>query len=170
MKVSDILIGATVLSGLYLVFRMNGSKPSSAQLDRVYAMAMSPNMQKPSELEWASATLRSNGRVGQADAVDMKATAIKASPTPVVAPPGFVTGHTYTGRIQLSGIEATFASAGAVESAVRDQIGLPVKAENIGSGAWLITGVWTIQPMPYPLPLPDKVKWIRDDTTGEVTT
>lgn len=171
MKLSDIIVGTIVVSGLYLVWQMNGSRTSSAELDRVYALAMNSTMQSVPELQWASALLRSHGRVGQADAIDTKITAIKAAPAASSVPTaGFQTGHHYTGRVQLSRLEALFAGSSDVKSAADKAIGMPVAVQSLGSGAYLISGVWTGAPMPYPVPLPDRVVWIRDDTTGEQIT
>ncbi len=157
------LLVATLLGGL-LVWKHG---PSSAELDRVYSLAMSPTMLSIPELQWASALLRSHGRVGQADAVDIKWQALRAAPAAARVPMGFVTGHHYTGRVQLSGLEALFAGTSDVEKGAREAIGMPVQVESLGSGAYLISGTWTGLPMPYPAPLPERVVWIRDDTTGE---
>ena len=63
---------APVLAGLLVLTLMGGllalkHGPSSTELDRVYTLAMSPTMQSVPELQWASALLRSHGRLGQAD-------------------------------------------------------------------------------------------------------
>jgi hypothetical protein len=163
---SLIVLGLAALGGA--AFLKSQNTPTSGELDRVYQLAMSPTMQSVAELQWASALLRSHGRSGQADLVDMKWQAIKASPVPVSVPAGFVTGHHYTGRVQLSGLEAAFASTSDVAKGVQEAIGMPVTVESLGSGAYLVSGVWTGAPAPYPVPLPDHVQWIRDDTTGEV--
>jgi hypothetical protein len=163
-----ILVGllvAGLLGGLYLA----KSKPSEAELDRTYALAMSPTMQNVGELQWASALLRTHGRAPQADMVDLKIGALKQR-TVVTAPPqvGFQTGHHYTGRVQLSGLEAVFAGVSDVQNGATTAIGMPVTVESLGSGAYLVSGTWTGPAAPYPTPLPDRVQWIRDDTTGEV--
>ena len=98
----------------------------------------------------------------------MKWQALRAAPTAVRAPTGFMQGHHYTGRVQLTGLEALFAGTSDVEKAAREAIGMPVTVESLGSGAYLVSGTWTGAPMPYPVPLPDRVQWIRDDTTGEI--
>lgn len=164
---------APVLAGLLVAALVGGllflkRGPSEAELDRVYALAMSPTMQSPGELAWASALLRSHGRIGQADLVDMKVQAIRASPVPVALPAGFVPGHRYSARVQLSGLEAALAGSSDVAKGAQDAIGMPVTVESLGSGAYLISGTWSGVPTPYPVPLPDRVQWIRDDTTGEV--
>ena len=162
------LLVATLLGGLLVV--KHG--PTSAELDRVYTLAMSPTMQSVAELQWASALLRSHGRSGQADMVDMKWQAVKARAPALAASSvpaaGFLTGHHYTGRAQLSWLENLVVGTSDIARGVEKATGVPVTVESLGSGAYLVSGVWTNAPTPYPVPLPDRVVWIRDDTTGEI--
>jgi hypothetical protein len=160
---AGLLVAALV--GVLLVLKRG---PSETELDRVYRLAMSGTMQSPGELAWASALLRAHGRVGQANMVDLKVAAIRAAPVPVSLPAGFVPGHHYSGRVQLSGLEAAFAGVSDASRGVEQAIGMPVQVESLGSGAYLVSGIWSGVATPYPVPLPDRVEWIRDDTTGEV--
>jgi hypothetical protein len=164
-----MVLGLAALGGAAFIKSQN--KPTETELVRVYALAMSPTMVNVGELEWASALLRSRGWVGQADMVDMKIQALRAAPVRPTAPgPGLIPGHHYTAKIQLTGLEAAFGGSSDVKAGVEKAIGMPVEVESLGSGAYLASGTWSGLAMPYPVPLPDRVQWIRDDTSGEVIT
>lgn len=72
-----ILLGASAL--VYFMSKGGAGGYTSAQLDQIFATAMSPSMTSINELTWAMTQLKTGGHTTQADTVNVKIQGLAAA-------------------------------------------------------------------------------------------